>query len=969
MFTVLAALAGNSVGCGGDSGASGALSDQVTIPRPASLFLQVSDVGGAPIPLAVVMVQGTIQTTDGAGRLLLEGLPTGRFVARVEARGFAPASAVVDLPEGAHGGTEVRLHPLGQPIPLDAQKGGTIEKAGVRVVIPPASLVTEDGEYVTGMVEATVVPLDPTSRPLFSPVPLEGVSLDNGEVVGLDSGFMAEVSLWKEGRRLQLAPGAKAKLAFPLPDAVAAKYSAGDVIEAWWVDLDGGRFREDGAGTLQESSTEPGKLEWVVDVEHFTWWNCDAPWTDKNCFNVTVKDAAGMPVQNASLSAEGVSYIDISAPKFTDVNGKACISIKLGESATLLVGGKVSPLATVPVTGSGPASSCNGFGAPCKPVDITLAPPLCVPGSFKKCSYSGPPGTEGVGICKAAHSFCDAAGVSWLPCDGEVIPLPETCLTPFDDDCDGKIPPLSDGNACTADICAPNGAITHSPVNTSDNNACTKDGCNQVTGIYHTPVTLADISDGNVCTIDWCDPAKGKMNSPFSVDDGKPCTADTCDPVSGPMHINICPNDPCVGIPLDDNNACTIDACDSMTGVVSHTLMNPEDGDLCTTDVCDPMLGTSHLPVDASDGNACTIDYCDPQSGVHNDPNPGINDNNACTQDLCDPATGTVTNPPKPGIDDNNACTQNICDPQTGNVTHPPVPGIDDNDACTQDFCDPQTGTVTHPPKPGINDNDACTQDFCDPVTGNVTNPPNPDIDDNNACTTDTCNPQTGEISNTVESNKICPQSDQFDPDLDCRLKMCDPATGNPCGLLVASVFLETFADNLNGWTFTSAANAQDLWEIGPAQSSAGHNVAGPDPATDWDPTGDNGIAGVNIGGNASASPHGFYYLTSPEIDMASLPSTEPVFLSFQRWLNSAAPFENTVEVWDGFQWVELEKFTGTINDTAWTTYFYVIGPYMNQFFQVRFGFSVGNGAPTISSWNIDHIRIGREPSPWCGFN
>lgn len=63
------------------------------------------------------------------------------------------------------------------------------------------------------MVEATIVPLDPTAASLATlPGPLEGIGAANGDIVGLESIFMAEVSLWKDGNRLQLAPGTKAEL-------------------------------------------------------------------------------------------------------------------------------------------------------------------------------------------------------------------------------------------------------------------------------------------------------------------------------------------------------------------------------------------------------------------------------------------------------------------------------------------------------------------------------------------------------------------------------------------------------------------------------------------------------------------------------------------------------------------------------------------------------------------------------------
>jgi hypothetical protein len=63
--------------------------------------------------------------------------------------------------------------------------------------------------------------------------------------------------------------------------------------------------------------------------------------------------------------------------------------------------------------------------------------PVCTPGATQSC-YGGPPGTEGVGLCKAGAQTCNADGSSFGPCVGDVLPAPaEDCSTPDDDDCNG----------------------------------------------------------------------------------------------------------------------------------------------------------------------------------------------------------------------------------------------------------------------------------------------------------------------------------------------------------------------------------------------------------------------------------------------------------------------------------------------------------------------------------------------------
>lgn len=59
----------------------------------------------------------------------------------------------------------------------------------------------------------------------------------------------------------------------------------------------------------------------------------------------------------------------------------------------------------------------------------------CVPSTSEPC-YSGPPGTENVGVCHGGTRTCSASG-TWGACDGEVTPTPENCAEPEDEDCNG----------------------------------------------------------------------------------------------------------------------------------------------------------------------------------------------------------------------------------------------------------------------------------------------------------------------------------------------------------------------------------------------------------------------------------------------------------------------------------------------------------------------------------------------------
>ncbi len=71
----------------------------------------------------------------------------------------------------------------------------------------------------------------------------------------------------------------------------------------------------------------------------------------------------------------------------------------------------------------------------------------CTPGETSPC-YTGPEGTEGVGICASGTARCLADGSAFGDCEGETRPAAEDCDTPEDDDCDGEINQLAAGCTC-----------------------------------------------------------------------------------------------------------------------------------------------------------------------------------------------------------------------------------------------------------------------------------------------------------------------------------------------------------------------------------------------------------------------------------------------------------------------------------------------------------------------------------------
>lgn len=441
-----------STGDDQDSAAAGAISpgddheDEIIEPEGNSLLLRVTG-DGIGLALAGVRIDEVQHFTDGAGFMLLEQLPAARLRARVDASGYTSSAVALELGEGIHAYHEVELFPLGPPIAFLAEQGGLVEHGDVLVHLEPGSFVDGRGEPVYGVAEATITSFDPTSADLGGiPGPLHGNTIE-GNGVGLLTVAMAEISLWQDGKPLQLAPGATATLELPLPPEIAAHHQIGDSIPGWSLDLDTGIWQQENLGTIQPSQTTPGALVWATQVEHFSWYNVDVPkdWADFKCYIVSLRDektGALLPNQQFRVSTPaGPSglFTDGGYSSSTSENvGSNCVHAPMGSVLHLTVSGHPGVVHELPL-GNEASGLCTGPSSDCTLVQFDLpAPVICTPGSYQNCFYSGPPETKNVGVCRAGRNYCVDHGTAWSGCQGEITPTPESCYTTYDDDCDGS---------------------------------------------------------------------------------------------------------------------------------------------------------------------------------------------------------------------------------------------------------------------------------------------------------------------------------------------------------------------------------------------------------------------------------------------------------------------------------------------------------------------------------------------------
>jgi hypothetical protein len=522
-----------------------------------------------------------------------------------------------------------------------------------------------------------------------------------------------------------------------------------------------------------------------------------------------------------------------------------------------------------------------------------------------------------------------------------------------------------DTNPCTDDTCGTDGVCAHA-ANTAacdDGDACTT---GDICAAKACAGTTKSCDDSNVCTTDSCDKTAGCVNLANAVtcDDGIACTlADTC------------ADKACVGVPnaatCTDGNDCTTDTCDVLSGkcVNLNNDITCTDNNLCTTgDVCLAGACTTTATV-CNDDNGCTNDSCNPDTGecqfIAND--ASCNDGNPCTVvDSC--VEKECVGSGKLNCADENACTVDSCDPTTGCVNAKVSDVIcSDNNACTNgDTCSDGVclaGTPTN-----CNDDNLCTDDSCNPDTGACINLANTvTCDDANPCTlSDACSDTVcGGIPNTCGALP-------YEQTSTCQIATCDYADG-VCKDQGNSVLWSSNFKTSAGWKM------QGEWQIGLAAASTDQTFGSPDPTSDWND--DGYLAGTVIGGNISNTPHDWYYLTSPVIDLSTQATStfldytnfdRSLYLYFGVYANLSGIAGQHVRIdfsGDGKTWTTVTDSQGDVSMSFWTgsysinqgSDFLVPKAMLTNHFQFRFGYNVTAVdaiVPLVSGISVDGALI-----------
>ncbi len=249
---------------------------------------------------------------------------------------------------------------------------------------------------------------------------------------------------------------------------------------------------------------------------------------------------------------------------------------------------------------------CDGLDHECNGLPDTC--PACDAGATQPC-YTGPAGTEGVGICKGGTETCGPNG-TWGQCLGETLPGTQYC-DGNDDTCNGTI---DQGAICPAtEVCVNGNCVPAScggaefgqgcPAGyTCTSGQCVAGACGDA-GICPAGETCADAGCINPCKGVNC--GSGSFCSDGTCVAGG-CYASGCD--GGAYCSNgSCVANPCTGVTCPDGTFCRGGYC-----IQACAFVTCPAGEVCDAngDCIAPPCGGSCPTGQSCQNGACAADPC-----------------------------------------------------------------------------------------------------------------------------------------------------------------------------------------------------------------------------------------------------------------------------------------------------------------------------------------------------------------------
>jgi hypothetical protein len=295
------------------------------LPHPIETTVHgtILDETGQPSRGVAITISNKTAITDTRGYFRINDVQIDKNVGLITATktGYYKAMRVISATSGTN---QVLIKLLKKELAgtVTASAGGEASlQNGSKVSLPGnAVVVAASGAAFIGSVNIYATYIDPASLDFSTTIPGSLKATDkNGNRVVLQSFGMLAVELESTGgEKLQLKTGSLATLTTRI-SGQAGKAPA--TIPLWFVDEQTGLWKEEGKATKQGNN-------YVGEVKHFSFWNCDRPFDIAN-ISMTIHTDAGKPLAYAGVKITAITNNDTTSSAF-------CYTDSIGQVAGMV---------------------------------------------------------------------------------------------------------------------------------------------------------------------------------------------------------------------------------------------------------------------------------------------------------------------------------------------------------------------------------------------------------------------------------------------------------------------------------------------------------------------------------------------------------------------------------------------------------------------------------------------------------
>ncbi|QHI35704.1 Internalin-A [Kordia antarctica] len=282
-----------------------------------------------------ITIGNTVTITDRNGIFILNDVDVFENFAYIKAQkdGYIDGSRVV-IPK-MNGVNKINIVLLkkeitatvssGQASQVSLQNNGKVDFSG--------NFINTDGSPYNGQVEVVLHYVAPNSITTYTEMPGSLLAQNEAnEARNLETYAMLSVNLFSpSGESLNIDENSPATITFPIHNTQTS--IAPETINLWYFDEEVGYWKEDGQAVKNGNS-------YVAEVTHFTWWNCDIPFSAVEfCFSLSETNNITQQTPYYTLIKRNTNDQLIFSGIVTANDGLECGLIPQNEDVTVTIYG------------------------------------------------------------------------------------------------------------------------------------------------------------------------------------------------------------------------------------------------------------------------------------------------------------------------------------------------------------------------------------------------------------------------------------------------------------------------------------------------------------------------------------------------------------------------------------------------------------------------------------------------------